>query len=150
MFGHLPATLIFRLLAPLASVIDIPRPLRYVSDCPKIAFKIPIPRIAPSLDGHRVSLGSYPAHQRPAQSDRGHIQIVGTARRNTRGLGLGGEPLAGRVPETRRERGVVPWDHNLPPYGFLLYLCIGGKNLIHVENRKQFTIEAVNSGAKLF
>ncbi len=35
-----PASLIFR---PLTGVIDIPRPLRYFSDCTKIAFKIPIP-----------------------------------------------------------------------------------------------------------
>ncbi len=27
------------------AMIDIPRALRYVSDCPKLAFKIPIPRL---------------------------------------------------------------------------------------------------------
>jgi len=38
-------------------VIDIPRPLRYFSNCPKIAFKIPIPRERSKGEGRERSKG---------------------------------------------------------------------------------------------
>jgi len=40
--GHQQAAEKIMIWRPLLGGIDIPRPLRYVADCPKIALKIPI------------------------------------------------------------------------------------------------------------
>jgi len=44
-FGSIPGQPTSLMLRPLIGLIDIPRPLRYVSDYPKIAVKILIPRL---------------------------------------------------------------------------------------------------------
>ncbi len=51
---------------PLIGVIDIPRPLRYFSDYPKIAFKIPIPgqELVPKKLGQESFIGSLAAVMR--------------------------------------------------------------------------------------